>query len=82
MAEEQVGVSFVAQVYDCRTKKDGSGRLTLDFGADAIDEIQRAQAIALKTGCAFQVALIPFKPFSNTKSDSFEPDPETGEIDL
>ena len=56
------GATFQATIYRVETKRDGSGRLTLDFGADAIDEIHWAEKVHLKRGFVFEVALVPLPP--------------------
>lgn len=76
--EEKKGAVFVAQVYDVRTKKDGGGRIQLDFGADGLEEIQWAQRIASLRGCSFMVSLVPFRPGAQVETI----DQETGEIIL
>lgn len=79
---KKIGASFTGQVYDIRTKKDGGGRIQIDFGADALDEIQWAQQLATKKGCLFQVALVPLKQSMLSSDYEEEVDEETGEVIL
>ncbi len=84
MAEKE-GVTFVGQIYDVRTKKDGSGRIQIDFSADAIDDIQIAQRMSMKQNLCWQIALVPVRqeviPSGHGDSREYEPD-ENGEIPL
>jgi hypothetical protein len=69
---DKLGATFVGDLYDCRTKKDGGGRLQIDFGADALAEIQWLQKVAAFRGGAFQIAIVPIKhgaQFHETESD-------------
>lgn len=74
---EQV-IRFIGQLYDVRTKRDGGGRITIDFGAESLEqimELQRANA-AGDTNLAF--AVVPVRGHHV----EFIPDPETGEIPI
>lgn len=73
------GAVFVGQIYDIRTKKDGGGRISIDFGLDGLEEIQWAQKIGAATNCSFEIALVPLRQ-SVIHSGSDEVDHETGEI--
>lgn len=53
------GGVFTATVYRVETKRDGSGRITFDFGADAIEDIHWIEKFHMKKGCSFEVAAIP-----------------------
>lgn len=78
--ERNRGASFVAQLYDIRTKRDGGGRIALDFGADGLEAVQFIQKLATYGGdCNFSVAIVAL-PHGQT--NSLDPDPETGEIPL
>ena len=78
--EQKVGAAFIGQIYDIRTKRDGGGRLAIDFGADALNEIQWAQKIAAAKGCNFQIALVPMPNGAVDNSYQDQVDPNTGEI--
>lgn len=72
---------FLGEVYDVRTKRDGGGRVAIDFGADALAAIQHIQKIASARGCSFYFTAVPHgmvKPKGNTH---LVPD-ENGEIPL
>lgn len=56
---KEPGVSFIAQIYKVESKKDGGGRLTLEFGSDSIEAIQFVQKFAVKTDCSFQIGAVP-----------------------
>lgn len=80
---EDVGCSFTCVLYDVRVKRDGGGRLQLDFGADALAAIQYLQQLSASGDIVLQVGVVPL-PRSMIRSASggeYEPD-ETGEIDL
>lgn len=78
---EKIGATFVATVYDVRIKRDGGGRIALDFGLDGLEDVQLAQTIAAKKNCAFQIAMVPIQHQNHYSDDEFVPN-ETGEIDL
>lgn len=80
MSEEKVGASFIGQIYDIRTKRDGGGRIQIDFGADALEEIQFAQKFASTTGCSFQIALVPLRQSMIHSNEEFKVDENTGEV--
>lgn len=72
-----------AEIYDVRFKKNGSGRIQLDFGADSAKEITKLQSMILGGETLFQVALVPIPALRiSTGSEDYEPDPFTGEIPL
>lgn len=85
MSQSKVGAQFVGQLYDVRTKRDGGGRIQIDFGADGLSEIQWIQSVAAKSrsGCNFQVALIPLPhdTMMSHRDEEFESD-ENGEIQI
>lgn len=77
-----LAAAFTGQLYDVRTKKDGGGRIQIDFGADALEEIQKIQKANGKGGINFQVALVPIRPsFLSTGDDEFAPN-DMGLVDL
>jgi hypothetical protein len=49
---------FTAAIYDIRTKRDGGGRLQIDFGADALHVIQELQKIASVSDTNFTFAVL------------------------
>lgn len=67
MSEEKIGATFTAQVYKIESRKDGSCRITLEAGADALDDIQLVQKIAVKRDLSFTVAMVPLKPIHINK---------------
>lgn len=58
----KIGATFTAQVYKLETRKDGSCRLTIEAGAESIEEIQWLQRLAVKRDVSFEVAMVPLKP--------------------
>lgn len=58
---EEPGVTFVSQVYDVRTKKDGGGRMQIDFGLDAMEAVQWIQRVAAMKNVSFMVSFVPIK---------------------
>jgi hypothetical protein len=78
---DKQGATFFATIHQITSRKDGGGRLVLEFGADALDEMQWAQKIAALKSCGFQVALVPVQaPNLSHSSEDFEVDPTSGEI--
>lgn len=67
---------FQATVHAINFRKDGGGRITLEFSADSLDEVQAIQKIATLRNCFFNVVLVPGQP----KFSSDDVDPMTGEI--
>lgn len=78
MTDDKQGAVFIGQIYDIRTKKDGGGRISIDFGLDGLEEIQWAQKIGAATNCSFQIALVPLRQTMITSTE--EVDHVTGEI--
>ena len=80
---DKEGAVFTAQLYDVRTKRDGGGRIALDFGADGLIEVQWLQQIASIKGCNFQVALVPLPQgvIHSGGGEEYMPD-ENGEIPI
>lgn len=82
MTDEKQGAVFVGQIYDVRTKRDGGGRIAIDFGADGLDDIHWAQKMASAKGCNFQIALVPLPHGEiNCGEGEYIPD-EHGEITI
>lgn len=53
-------VSFCGILYKVEMKRDGGGRLTLDFGRDAFDEIVRVQRYFVDNNVSVAIALEPY----------------------
>lgn len=72
--------NFTVQLFKVATNKDGGGRIQFDFGADALDEIQKIQKANGQGGCNFILAVAPFK---NKLEDEVQLEPnEYGEIPI
>jgi len=69
--KDQKGATFIGQLYDIKTKRDGGGRMSIDFGADGLEEVQWIQKVAAARGCSFQIALVP----TPNGRDGFIPEP-------
>jgi hypothetical protein len=74
--DKMAGV-FTAQLYDIRTKRDGGGRMALDFGADSLEAVQFIQKLAAKGEVNFQVAMVLLPPYQ----PSYRPEEETKEYE-
>lgn len=81
--ENSNGCSFQAVLYDVRVKRDGGGRLQLDFGADSLLAIQHLQQCSAAGDVVLQIGVVPLPRgvIPSGKETSYEPD-ETGEINL
>lgn len=52
---------LIAQFYSCTLSKDGGGRITFEFGADSLSEIQRIQTWHNERPANFAVAVKPLE---------------------
>lgn len=73
---------FFATVHQITSRKDGGGRIVLEFGCDDIDDIQWAQKVAAIQNCGFMVVMAPTKGAELNKEQDFQVDPDTGEIEI
>lgn len=62
-------MAFVAQVYDVRLKRNG-GRIQLDFGVDAIEQINEIARLAARRDMNFAVVIAVLDP---NKLDGVDP---------
>lgn len=53
-------IQFTAQLYSVRTTKDGGGRLTFEFGADAISAIQEIMTLNSRGEVNFAIACVEY----------------------
>lgn len=82
--KKRVLIQMTAQLYDVRTRKDGGGRIQLDFGADSIEAVMAIQRLNSIGDTSFAIALVPIHQnesfdvgiFSEGKTSDTEPDPE------
>lgn len=80
---QDLNATLTVQLFKIQTNKDGGGRIQLDFGAEALDEIQKIQKANGKGGINFQLALVPIQgEVFGEQAPDWEPDPATGEIPL
>lgn len=77
------GCSFEAVLYDVRVKRDGGGRVQLDFGTDALQAIQHLQQLSASGDVVLQIGVVPSPRgvINSHAGGHYEPD-ETGEISL
>lgn len=54
-------IKFFGQLYRVSTTKDGGGRITIEFGLDALDAIHEMQKLNAKGDTNFALAVVPFK---------------------
>lgn len=66
---EEKKMAFVAQVYDVRLKRNG-GRIQLDFGVDAIEQINEIARLAARRDMNFAVVIAVLDP---NKLDGVDP---------
>ena len=69
------------QLFKITSNKDGGGRIQLDFGADAIEEIHKIQKANGRGGMNFELALVPL-PNMQISNEDLDIDTATGEISL
>ena len=62
----QSAVTFCAQIYKITMNKDGGGRLTLEFGIDALAAMQNLLAVQAHGDMNLAIAIAPYSgPDSN-----------------
>jgi len=54
-------IQFSAVLYDVRTKRDGGGRIQLDFGVDALPAILELQKLNAKGDISLALAVAPYR---------------------
>ena len=60
MKKQRPLFSFYGQLYDIRTKRDGGGRLQLDFNGDCLIPIQQLQQCQINGDVNLAIAIVPF----------------------
>ncbi len=76
-------ITFTAQLYDIKTRRDGGGRVQLEFGADAMHAIVKLMALNASGDTNLGIAIVPISGGSNDDEPerySERVDEETGEI--
>lgn len=75
-------ITFTAQLFDIKTRRDGGGRVQLEFGADAMHAIVKLMALNASGDTNLGIAVVPIGSGNNeqAKDDRESVDPETGEI--
>lgn len=70
-------IQITAQLYEVKTKRDGGGRLVLDFGVDSLQDILELQRLNAQGDVNLAIAIVPYgmDPKFTEKVD-----PETGEV--
>jgi hypothetical protein len=54
-------IQFAAVLYDVRTKRDGGGRIQLDFGVDALPAILELQKLNAAGDISLALAVVPYR---------------------
>lgn len=76
-------ITFTAQLYDIKTRRDGGGRVQLEFGADAMHAIVKLMALNASGDTNLGIAIVPIGSNSNhdeSEGYSERVDQETGEL--
>jgi len=73
-------IQFTAQLYDIKTRRDGGGRVQLEFGADAMHAIVKLMALNASGDTNLAIALVPYRNDQTAHHNDESVDPETGEI--
>lgn len=73
-------INFVAQLWKVETRRDGGGRIILDFGADALPAILEIQKLNAVGETSIALACVPYRNDQTAKHNDESVDPETGEI--
>ena len=68
---------FYGEIYKVETKRDGGGRLYIDFGADSLIPIQLIQRMQVNNDITFAFAFVPWYPDEEKPRVSFTEDPPT-----
>lgn len=55
-------VEFYAEIYKIETRRDGSGRLTIDFNADALIPLQMLHRMQIQGDVNFACVMVPWYP--------------------
>ena len=72
-------IQFAAVLYDVRTKRDGGGRIQLDFGVDALPAILELQKLNAAGDISLALAVVPSRNPQDSVQDHERVD-EHGEI--
>lgn len=76
-------ITFVGQLWKVETRRDGGGRLILDFGADALGAILELQKLNAIGETSLGIAIVPYGGSQQDSADDGEKvDPITGEVIL
>ncbi len=70
---------LTVQLFKITSNKDGGGRIQLDFGADALEDIHKIQKANGRGGMNFELALVPL-PTTQISNENLDVDEATGEI--
>ena len=78
-------ITFTAQLFDIKTRRDGGGRVQLEFGAESMQAIAELMALNATGETNLGVAIVPVVNSYAEQSRAYKDenvDPETGEITL
>jgi hypothetical protein len=62
MSEKRPLVTFYAEIYKIETKRDGGGRLTIDFNPEALIPMQMLHRMQINGDTNFACAMVPWYP--------------------
>jgi hypothetical protein len=62
-------VKFTGQLYDIRMKRHGGGRVTIDFGGDAFEEMLEVQRFFKDNNINIAMALVPYQEPNQDQPD-------------
>jgi hypothetical protein len=74
-------IEFCGVLYDVRTKRDGGGRIQIDFGADSLLAVVELQKLNAMGDINLGIAIVPFRGDNRPDEGEFIPD-EHGEIEI
>lgn len=75
-------IKMIVQLFDIKTRRDGGGRIQLEFGADSMMQVAELMKLNALGDTNLAIALVPVgaqteQPHAYQNEDV---DPETGEI--
>jgi hypothetical protein len=73
-------LQIIAQLYEVKTKRDGGGRLVLDFGVDSLPDILELQKMNASGDVNLAIAIVPYGQDAEQPRLQERIDPVTGEV--
>lgn len=59
-SDQEQAAKFIAQIYSVTSRKDGGGKIILEFGADALEQVQKIQRWNSLQGMNIAIAAVPY----------------------